>query len=157
VADDTDTTVTQEPDLGAASEAAVESFSDRPSPTAPLSVDPNHFAIAETDYAEDSFLDDLWAWLAERIGDRSEVYEDDEATAERARRWTTRTIAVAALTLLVLNAPSLKTWASTLPPTWGSETLRQISGDWADRLAEIGLDEPRRSMHDAYEGLKGRK
>jgi hypothetical protein len=137
----------------------VATYADAPpeAPTAAPVVDPDHFAIAETDYSDESFLDDLWAWLADRIGDRSEVYEDDEAIAERARRWTTRTIAIAALFLLVLNALSLKVWASTLPPTWGSETLRLVAGEWFDRTSAIGLDQPRKSVHDAYEAQKQRK
>lgn len=152
---DDDHTVTLDPgQLG----LPVETFSDTPpEPPAAPEVDPDHFAIAETDYAEESFLDDLWVWLADRIGDRSEVYEDDEAIAERARRWTTRTIVIAALLLLVLNAASLKSWASTLPPTWGSETLRLVAGEWADRVAEIGADQPKRRVHQFYEAQKQRK
>ncbi len=154
MSDDHDDTKTLDPgQLG----LPVETYGDTPPETHTPAVDPDHFAIAETDYGEESFLDDLWAWLADRIGDRSEAYEDDEAIGERARRWTTRVIAVAALTLFVLNAQSLKSWASTLPPTWGSETLRLVAGEWADRLADAGLDAPRHSMHDAYEAEKKRK
>lgn len=155
MSDDRDDTQTLDPaQLG----LSVETYGDTPPDVhATPQVDPDHFAIAETDYSDESYLDVLWAWLADRIGDRAEVYEDDEAIAERARRWTTRTIAVAALFLLVFNAQSLKSWASTLPPTWGSETLRLVAGEWADRIAEAGLDQPHKQAHDLYEAQKERK
>ena len=79
----------------------------------------------------------------------------DELAAGRTRRWISRTILFATLTLLILNAASLHSWATTLPPGWGSETVRELVDTWNDRLAMLGLDQPRKAIHDEYEGWKG--
>ena len=79
----------------------------------------------------------------------------DALAAARTRRWISRTILFATLTLLVLNAQSLHSWATTLPPGWGSETVRELADIWNDRLAMIGLDRPRKAIHDEYESWKG--
>jgi hypothetical protein len=117
-------------------------------------VDPDHFAIAEVDYETHTWLDRVFGWLAGLLGARAEVDGHDGAVVERARGWTTRVILFATLTLLILNAASLKNWASTMEPNWGSSTLRLIAGEWADRLQSVGLDEPRRRVHAAYETEK---
>ena len=80
----------------------------------------------------------------------------DDLAAGRTRRWISRTILFATLTLLVLNAVSLHSWATTLPPGWGSETIRQIADTWNSRLAMLGLDQPRKAIHDQYESWKGK-
>ena len=80
----------------------------------------------------------------------------DDLAAARTRRWISRTILFAALTLLVLNAASLHSWATTLPAGWGSETIRELADTWSDRLAMLGLDRPRKTIHDQYEGWKGK-
>lgn len=133
----------------------VVSFADAPRPL-PL-VDPDHFAVAEEDYDSDNVFDRLFRAVAARLGALTAEEDcEDQVLAERTRRWTTRTIAFAALTLLFLNAQSLRSWASTLQPSWASETLRLVSGDWADRLNALGLDEPRARLHGAYEAQKSR-
>ena len=76
--------------------------------------------------------------------------------AGRTRRWISRAILFATITLLLLNAQSLHSWATTLPPGWASETTREIVDTWNDRLAMIGLDRPRKAIHDEYEGWKGK-
>ena len=80
----------------------------------------------------------------------------DDLAAGRTRRWISRTILFATLTLLVLNAVSLHSWATTLPPGWGSETIRQIADTWDQRLSMLGLDRPRKALHDQYESWKGK-
>ena len=72
----------------------------------------------------------------------------DDVAAGRTRRWVSRTILFATLTLLVLNAVSLHSWATPLPPGWGSETLRELAAAWDTRLAMLGLDRPRQAIHD---------
>jgi hypothetical protein len=91
--------------------------------------DPGHFVVAEEDV--------------------------DELTADRTRRWTTRTIIVAALFMLVFNAHSLQVWSAAMKPNWATQTIREISNIWADRVAQLGLDEPRARVREAYERLKG--
>ena len=86
----------------------------------------------------------------------AEDEEHDELAAGRTRRWISRAILFATITLLLLNAQSLHSWATTLPPGWASETTREIVDTWNDRLAMIGLDRPRKAIHDEYEGWKGK-
>ncbi|HWE46937.1 MAG TPA: hypothetical protein VG407_13005 [Caulobacteraceae bacterium] len=117
-------------------------------------VDPDHFAIAETDDGADTIFDSGFGWFGRLVGDQSELAESAAARAERALGWTSRTILIAALLMLVFNARSLQSWASTLPPQWGSETLRLVAGEWAGRLQDAGFDEPRRRAHAAYETSK---
>ena len=87
----------------------------------------------------------------------AEDEEHDEVAAGRTRRWISRTILFATLTLLILNAQSLHSWATTLPPGWGSETIRELADTWNDRLSMLGLNQPRQAIHDTYEGWKGAK
>jgi hypothetical protein len=118
-------------------------------------VDPDHFAIAETEEDDGEPLQDRGlTWLARLFGAQGELDESSAARAARTLGWTSRTILFAAITLLVLNARSIETWASTLPPQWGSETLRLVSAEWAERTKAIGLDEPRRRVHAAYQTSK---
>jgi len=79
----------------------------------------------------------------------------DELSAGRTRRWISRTILFATLTLLVLNGASLHSWATTLPPGWATETVRELVDTWNDRMSMIGLDRPRKAIHDEYESWKG--
>jgi hypothetical protein len=87
----------------------------------------------------------------------AEDEEHDELAAGRTRRWISRTILFATITLLILNAQSLHSWATTLPPGWGSETIRELADTWNDRLKMLGLDQPRNAIHDQYESWKGDK
>jgi hypothetical protein len=141
-----------------AAPAPVQTFDAR-EPTAPPPrvfehVDPDHFAIAETDDGADTVFDRGFGWFGRLVGDRTELAESAAARAERALGWTSRTILIAALLMLVFNSRSLSTWASTLPPQWGSETLRLVAGEWSGRLQDAGFDEPRRRAHAAYETSK---
>jgi hypothetical protein len=117
-------------------------------------IDPDHFAIAETEDEDDLIQDRAVGWLGRLFGAHAELAVDAAARAERTRGWTTRTMLIAAVTLLILNAHSLQTWSATLQPQWGSETLRLVSGEWAGQLQAVGLDEPRRRIHAAYQTSK---
>ena len=86
----------------------------------------------------------------------AEDEEHDELAAARTRRWISRTILFATITLAVLNAASLHSWATTLPPGWATETVRELADTWNDRLAMLGLDQPRKAIHDQYESWKGK-
>jgi len=83
--------------------------------------------------------------------------KEDEASAGRTQRWAGRSVLVAVLTLAVLNAPSIGSWATTLPPSWASETILELDHVWEAHLAAAGLDGPRRTIHDAYENWKARR
>jgi hypothetical protein len=86
----------------------------------------------------------------------AEEEADDDLAASRTQRWAGRTILVATLVLLFLNVASIRTWASTLSPTWASGTISMLAEVWSARTAELGLDAPRRAIRDTYDGLKGR-
>ena len=121
--------------------------------------DPHAAADLPPEPTFDGPLDHAMAWLESRIGDPDATETHDETgelRAGRTTRWLSRTIMFATLTLFILNAVSLKTWASTLAPNWGTETIRILSAAWVDRLAEIGLDQPRAQIHAAYEAEKAK-
>lgn len=86
----------------------------------------------------------------------AEDEEHDELAAGRTQRWAGRVVLFTTLILAIFNAPSLHSWATTLPPGWGSETIREIADVWNQRLAMLGLDEPRQAIHDTYESWKGK-
>jgi hypothetical protein len=88
-------------------------------------------------------------------GFEPEAPAQDDLEAHRAKGWTTRTIIVATVVLALLNAHALQSWATTLPPDWGGETIRALADAWYGRTAEAGLDKPRAAIHDAYEAKKG--
>lgn len=79
---------------------------------------------------------------------------DDEGVAARDRRWTSRTVIMAAAFLMVFNAVSPLNWSRQQPPGWIPETVRQLSEVWTDRLAVFGVDQPRRGLREAYEAAR---
>jgi len=88
--------------------------------------------------------------LAEKAGFAFSDPTDEDLLADHARRWTSRAILVATLLLAALNSPSIQTWATTLPPTWGSQTIDDLAEVWTSRLEQLGLDQPRTVIHDHY-------
>lgn len=89
--------------------------------------------------------------------EEAEVDRFEELAAARDQRWTGRVIIMAALALAVFNAASFTSWASTLPPNWGTETIRLVARVWNDRLAQLGLDQPRTTVRKAYEAQKAKR
>jgi hypothetical protein len=92
--------------------------------------------------------------LAEAAGFAFGEPTDEDIIADHARRWTSRAILVATLLLAVLNSPSIQTWATTLPPTWGSQTVDDLAEVWTRRLEQLGLDQPRSVVHDHYQAFQ---
>ena len=94
-----------------------------------------------------------------RFADPEAVYIDrtSEIMAARDHRWTGRAILVAALILAVLNSAAITSWASALPPSWATETIRAVSQVWSDRLSDLGLDQPRTVIRDSYEAQKAKR
>lgn len=84
----------------------------------------------------------------------AEDEEEDELAAARTQRWAGRTILFAAIILAFVNAPSIKSWASTLDPSFASETIRKLAGDWDDSMSQGGFEEPRRAVRRAYDTWK---
>lgn len=87
-------------------------------------------------------------------GLQPERYVPLELQAERSRRWTTRTLLYALVVLAFLNAQSIRSWASTLSPSWASVTVRQLAEVWDGRMAAVGFDQPRAALRADYEGAK---
>ena len=87
----------------------------------------------------------------------AEDEEEDELAAGRTQRWAGRTILFAVLTLAVLNAPSIRSWATTLSPSWASETIVQLADVWNTRTATAGLQAPRDAVTKTYGGWKAAK
>lgn len=85
----------------------------------------------------------------------AEAEEEDELAAARTQRWAGRTILFATVVLAFVNAPAIKSWASTLDPSFASETVRKLAGDWTDSMAQAGLEEPRRAIRRGYDEWKG--
>lgn len=87
-------------------------------------------------------------------GLKPEGFVPIQIQAERSRRWTTRTLVAAVVVLGLLNAHAISSWASTLSPSWGSVTVRQLAEVWSGRMAAAGLDGPRAGMRSAWQGVK---
>jgi hypothetical protein len=100
------------------------------------------------------FLENPLIWLAAATGYELDQPADEAILADQARRWTTRIIIVATLMLAVFNASSIQTWATTLPPDWGSQTVDALAEVWTQRLGQLGLDRPRAVVHENYEVAK---
>lgn len=87
---------------------------------------------------------------------RDALYEAPEAPRDHAlnRLWMTNGLVAAALFLAATNAEAVERWAAAQEPNWATETVRLTAGVWAERMAMIGLDRPRRAMRAWWEGLK---
>lgn len=79
---------------------------------------------------------------------------DDEGVAARDQRWTTQTLVIAGLFLLVFNAVSPLNWSHQQAPGWVSETVEKVSEAWVGQLALLGTDMPRHGLREAWFGAK---
>jgi hypothetical protein len=97
------------------------------------------------------------AWLRQVSGydPGAEDEEEDDLAAARTQRWTGRTILFATVMLAFVNAPSIKSWASTLDPSFASETVRRLADVWTGSMAQAGFEEPRRAIRRGYDAWKG--
>ena len=82
---------------------------------------------------------------------------DEEGVAARDRRWTSRAIGVAALFLLVFNAVSIQNWSRQQAPGWVTATVQQIADVWVAQIAQLGADQPRQGLRDAYESARDQR
>ena len=79
---------------------------------------------------------------------------DDEGVAARDRRWTSRTVVVAAAFLLVFNAVSPLNWSRQQAPGWVQGTVQQLSEVWVAQLAVFGVDMPRQGMRETWNAAR---
>ncbi len=75
---------------------------------------------------------------------------DDEGFAARDRRWTSRTIVVATVFLLIFNAVSIQNWSRQQAPGWMTTTVSRLADVWVEQIAQLGADQPRQVVRDAY-------
>jgi len=74
----------------------------------------------------------------------------DRLAAARSLAWTSTVIAIATAFLFVLNAASMRSWASSWPPTRASAELFSLTSNWEAETAKFGLTEPHAWMHDVW-------
>ena len=75
---------------------------------------------------------------------------DDEGVAARDLRWTSRTIVIVAVFMLVFNAVSPLNWSRQQAPGWVQGTVQQMSEVWVGQLAVFGVDMPRQGVREAW-------
>lgn len=75
---------------------------------------------------------------------------DDEGIAARDQRWTSRTIVVTTIFLLIFNAVSPLNWSRQQAPGWLTETVQALSTVWVEQLSAFGVDLPRQGVRDAW-------
>ena len=61
--------------------------------------------------------------------------------------WTTITIIVAALALLLANAGTLSAWIDEKPPSDFQQQASDLAGRWTAVMDAVGVTAPRQAMH----------
>ncbi|PTQ11645.1 hypothetical protein CLG96_09550 [Sphingomonas oleivorans] len=73
-----------------------------------------------------------------------------EAVDAHPLRWTSVTIAVAALFLLMTNAVSIRDWANDLTPSPAQARFAAAAEEWVAITDRIGLGAPRATLHGLW-------
>jgi hypothetical protein len=76
------------------------------------------------------------------------------AAASGGLRWTSTVIAVATLTLALLNANALRGWTYQLSPDAYSAKAVAAAESWHDAAGGIGLNRPVEAIHQRWQALK---
>lgn len=82
---------------------------------------------------------------------------DEEGEAARDRRWTSRSIIVAGLFLLIFNSVSVQSWARQQAPGWIPATVQQLAEVWTAQISQLGADQPRQGVREAYETARDQR
>ena len=82
---------------------------------------------------------------------------DDDGLGARDRRWTSRIIVIATLFLLVFNAVSIQNWSRQQAPGWVTSTVQQLSDVWSAQIAQLGADQPRQGVREAYQAAQAQQ
>ena len=81
----------------------------------------------------------------------SPVDLDDEGDdPESDLLWSTATLVIAALILLLTNAVSLSDWIEDMPPSQMQSQAAEVAADWRDMTGQLGLAAPRARLHDLW-------
>jgi hypothetical protein len=75
---------------------------------------------------------------------------DEEGIAARDRRWTSQSILVVTVLMLVFNAASIQNWSRQQVPGWITGTVQQLGDVWAVQLTQLGADRPRQAIRDLW-------
>jgi hypothetical protein len=78
----------------------------------------------------------------------------DRLAARRALAWTSTAIAVATAFLVVFNAQSMRSWASSRKPTEVTAQIIAVTSAWEAETGKFGLSGPRDWMHQAWGQLR---
>jgi hypothetical protein len=78
---------------------------------------------------------------------------DEEGVAARDRRWTSRVIMLVTVFLLIFNAASIQNWSRQQAPGWVTSTVQQLADVWVAQIAQLGADQPRQVVRDAWQGV----
>jgi hypothetical protein len=82
---------------------------------------------------------------------QSPVDLDDETDeSEGDLLWSTATIVIAALILLLTNAVSLSDWVEDMPPSQIQSQAAEVAAKWRDTTDQLGLAAPRARLHDLW-------
>jgi hypothetical protein len=80
----------------------------------------------------------------------------DRVAAARALAWSSMVIAVATAFLFLFNAASMRSWASSWPPSRASAELFGVTSAWEGETAKFGLTAPHAWMHDVWKKQQAR-
>ena len=72
-------------------------------------------------------------------------------------RWTSLVIALAALSLAMLNAHAIRGWSYQLPPGAVSARIVVVAEGWHDRLDGIGLNRPSETLRGWWRSARDRR
>src|SRR5262245_30999318 len=72
-------------------------------------------------------------------------------------RWTSEVIAMASLTLMLLNADAILGWAYALPAGDGSARIVAGAEAWHERAGALGLNRPGEEMRGWWQAIKDRR
>jgi len=87
----------------------------------------------------------------------SPVELPDSGPRKRALGWTTLTIFVASLFLLVTNAFSIKSWIDEQPVSPLQARLASWAGEWQAATDALGLGAPRAELHALWKQAQAAK
>lgn len=69
-------------------------------------------------------------------------------------RWTSVTIAVAAIVLLFANAGTLSAWVDEKPTTTLQVKASETAAGWSATMDTIGITAPRRKLHEMWKKMQ---
>jgi hypothetical protein len=78
----------------------------------------------------------------------------DPVGEEAPVKWTAQIVAVASALLFLLNATSIRAWASELRPGPWTDPVIAAADAWYDTAARVGLTAPVETMHGWWQSVQ---